>query len=151
MTHKTTPADTATIPSASANVAAVVAAVALMSLEELQALVLKLQSQLATCATIDALSASHKRIDDLADQVAKVGKSLTATSKTVAAIARDPKDKPRTLSEAIQSVKADGCDLDGQALRDHAIRTHPHVAPKHAKKLAAQDAAAKAAAKANKA
>lgn len=105
----------------------------------------------ADCVTADALSAVHKRIDDLANDVAALRKSLTATSKAVATIARDPKDKPRTLSEAIQSVKADGCTLDGQALRNHAIRTHPHIAPEHAKKLAAQDAATKAATKAPKA
>lgn len=74
-----------------------------------------------SCATLDALSAAHKRIDDLARHVDALRKGHDATTRIVADNLRDyTKVEPKNIHEAIQRLKAEGSTLVGFALRQAA-------------------------------
>lgn len=97
------------------------AAPAVAQLDALAAQVADLAKLIAGCVTLDALSAAHKRIDDLARHVDALRKGHDATTRVVSESLRDyTKVQPKSIHEAIQRLKAEGSTLVGTALRQAA-------------------------------
>lgn len=119
------PAKAATQPQAQSSPAVTIDAVA--------GQVANLAKLVAGCVTTDALSAVHKRIDDLARQLDGLAKGQAVIGRTVNDNLRDfTKVQPKDIHEAIQRLKAEGSTLVGFELRQAAGRKFLGWKPKPA-------------------